>query len=118
MIDEAGTRREEPVGLRVEECRSGITWPSLGQEGPRETRVGEEELSPLVDELAADRERVLVRRPRRQRADEGPRIGEPSLIRTANCVEVPRPPNQFGVVGFVVGSEPLGVNAFCIQQGV
>ena len=118
MIDEARTRRQKPGGLGVEEGGGFMTWPVAGQQDPREAGVGEQEFAPLVHQVAANREGILVRRPSGERADEDTGISEPPLIRTADGIEIPRPSDQVGIVGFVSGGEPFGVYALGVEEGI
>ena len=85
---------------------------------PWEPGVGEQELAPLVDQLATDREGGLVRRMCRKRVDEDLRSSEPLQVGTTHGVEVPRPSDQVGIVGFMSSGEPLGVHALGCEQGV
>ena len=118
MVDEARARRQQPRRLGVEEGGGDVAGPEPREQCPGKPGVGEQEFAPLVDQLATDREGGLVRGMFRKRVDEDLRSREPLQVGTTHGVEVPRPSDQVGIVGFMSSGEPLGVHALGCEQGV
>jgi hypothetical protein len=118
VINKSAGRWQEAAGFGTEQLGGILAWPACGQQLGGQPGIDEEELAPLVHELAANREHRLV----------WPIVGgwpdklasplKPVPVTAGQVADIPHPGRQAARVTVVAGVKALGPDPLGGEQGI